>query len=469
MLLFNTLTRKKETFEPLEPGVIRFYGCGPTVFNRIHIGNARAFVTFDVLRRYLIFKGYTVKFVQNFTDVDDKIIRKANEERVTFSEISEKYIDEYFTDAKGLNILAADVHPKATETIPGIIALVQRLIDNGSAYAAGGDVYFRVRSFPSYGKLSNQPLEALEDGARIEVGEIKESPADFTLWKAAKPGEPSWQSPWGRGRPGWHIECSAMCLEHLGETIDIHGGGSDLVFPHHENEIAQSEAATGKPYVRFWIHNAFITIDNHKMGKSLNNFFNVRDAAEKYGYEAIRYFLLSAHYRSPLNYTADSLEQSVSALKRLHNTRDNLLFIAENALRDELSPDEQALLVSYAAYHEQFLTAMDDDLNTADALAAIFDMSRALNSAAAKNPGREFAREALASFSDLLNALGLFSEQVTMNSEQSEDERIAGLIEKRSAARAAKDFKESDRIRDELKALGITLEDTPLGVKWRKD
>ena len=370
MQIYNSMTRKKEPFVPLHEGKVGIYACGPTVYNFFHIGNARPFIVFDVLRRYLEYRGYEVTFVQNFTDIDDKMIRRANEEGVTVAEIAERYIAEYFTDAKALGIRPATVHPRATEHIPQIIALIQRLIDKGLAYESQGDVYYRVRAFPSYGCLCGQNLEDLESGARVSVDEVKEDPLDFALWKAQKPGEPAWESPWGMGRPGWHIECSAMSTTYLGETFDIHGGGKDLLFPHHENEIAQTSGATGKPYVRYWMHNGFINIDNEKMSKSKGNFFTVRDISREFDLEAVRLFMLSAHYRSPINFSRDLIEAAASSLERLYNARDQLQFLLTSA--QDRTPDEgeRAFMDECLRSEEKFIAAMDDDLNTADALAA---------------------------------------------------------------------------------------------------
>lgn len=466
MVIFNTLTRKKERFIPLEEGHVKIYSCGPTVYNYFHVGNARPFIIFDVLRRYLEYRGYRVTFVQNFTDIDDKVIRRANEEKTTYSEIAERYIGEYYTDAEGLGIRRATVHPKATDNIDAIIGLIGALEEKGFAYAAGGDVYFRARRFEGYGKLSHQNPEELESGARIEINERKEDPMDFALWKAAKPGEPSWESPWGAGRPGWHIECSAMANRYLGETIDIHSGGIDLCFPHHENEIAQSEAASGKPFARYWMHNAFLTIDNQKMSKSLGNFFMVRDAAKEYGYEAIRFFMLSAHYRSPLNYSPDSLIQAKGALDRLYTAFENLDFLKKNAPQKELLPGERETADGFSKYREQFIEAMDDDLNTSDALAAIFSLVRDINSAligSTPSAGLVSACEQL--LNELCETLGLCGGK---REEASVDDEIKALIEKRSEARKNRDFKTADAIRDDLFTRGILLEDTPQGVKWTR-
>ena len=465
MKLYNTLTRKKEEFKPLEENKVRMYSCGPTVYNYFHIGNARPFIMFDVLRRYFEYRGYEVNFVQNFTDIDDKVIKKANEEGTTYDVIAERYIKEYFTDAQGLGIKEATVHPKATDNIDEILDIVKTLVDKGHAYDVDGDVYFRVRSFEPYGKLSHQPLDELEAGARIAVGEKKEDPMDFALWKAAKPGEPSWTSPWGEGRPGWHIECSAMARRYLGETIDIHSGGVDLCFPHHENEIAQSEAANGKPFANYWLHNAFLNIDNQKMSKSLGNFFTVRDAAGVYGYQAIRFFMLSAHYRSPLNYSRESLEQAKAALERLNTVFKNLRFLCKNGADGEMLEGEKASVAALPALRDKFCEAMDDDMNTADAVAAIFEAVREINTAAAgAGVTKAYAAAALDFMCELCGVLGIGDTE----EQASNDEAIEALIEARQAARKAKDFKEADRIRDELKAQGIILEDTPQGVRWHR-
>ncbi len=464
MKLFNSMTRTKEEFVPITPGKVLMYSCGPTVYNYFHIGNARPFITFDVLRRYLEYCGYEVKFVQNFTDIDDKVIKKANEEGVSFDNVAERYIAEYYTDAQGLGIREASVHPRATDNIDAIIEIVSTLIEKGYAYAVDGDVYFRARKFEEYGKLSKQPLEDLEAGARIGVDERKEDAIDFALWKAAKPGEPAWESPWGQGRPGWHIECSAMANRYLGKTIDIHSGGVDLTFPHHENEIAQSEAANGCVFANYWLHNAFLNIDNHKMSKSAGNFFTVRDAAKAFGYEAIRFFMLSAHYRSPLNYAKESLEQAQAALVRLHTARDNMKFLSENGAAGAMTDTEKEALNAFNVYREKFNRAMDDDLNTADAIAAIFELVREINTYTAQEPTAEFAGECLKRFDELSDVLGLLGK----DEGDDLDAEIQKLIDERQAARKAKDFATADKIRDDLAARGIVLEDTPQGVKWRK-
>ena len=394
MKIYNTLTRQKEELVTLEPGVARIYACGPTVYNYIHIGNARPLCVFDVLRRYLEWRGYEVKFVQNFTDIDDKIIRRANEEGVGYQEIAARYIEEFWVDAKGLGVREATVHPKATENMEEIESLIAGLVEKGYAYrAANGDVYFRTHKFDEYGKLSHQPLDDLESGARIAVGEEKEDPMDFALWKAAKPGEPSWPSPWSDGRPGWHIECSAMARRYLGETIDIHCGGQDLIFPHHENEIAQSECCNGAPFARYWMHNGYINVDNKKMSKSLNNFFTVRDVAEQYGYEPIRFFLISSSYRSPINYNTAIIEQAKASLDRLYNCKSALEFAVGNAGEGDGDP---AFAAALASRRDQFIAAMEDDLNTADAIAALFELVRDINVKLGAQPAR--ADVAAASF-----------------------------------------------------------------------
>ena len=465
MKVYNTLTRQKEELVPITPGEVKMYACGPTVYNYIHIGNARPLCIFDILRRYLEYRGYKVNFVQNFTDIDDKIIKRANEEGVEFSEVSEKYIDEFWKDAKGLNVRQANVHPKATENIDNIINIISTLIDKGYAYEAQGDVYFSPKNFDGYGKLSHQPLEELEAGARIMVGEVKREPMDFAVWKAAKPGEPSWDSPWGKGRPGWHIECSAMVCRYLGETIDIHCGGQDLIFPHHENEIAQSECFTGKSFANYWMHNGYINVDNVKMSKSLGNFFTVRDVAEKYGYEPIRYLLISSQYRSPINYSAEIIEQCSAALNRLYTCRDSIDFELKNAA-DAAHDGDDAVIEGFSKYREQFITAMDDDLNTADAIAAIFELVRDINTnVVGKGSSKKLCEAAAGIFDELTDVLGLVYNRKT----EELDDDIEKLIEARTQARKYKNWAEADRIRDELKARGIVLEDTAQGVKWHRE
>ena len=457
MKVFNTLTRTKDELIPITPGEVKIYACGPTVYNFIHIGNARPLCVFDVLRRYLEWRGYKVNFVQNFTDIDDKLIKKANEEGITVPEVAERYIGEFWTDVKGMNIREATVHPRATENIDAILSIIEKLVEKGFAYAANGDVYFRAKKFNDYGKLSHQPLEDLEAGARIDIAEHKENPMDFALWKGAKPGEPAWPSPWGDGRPGWHIECSAMSQRYIGETIDIHCGGQDLIFPHHENEIAQSEAASGKDFAHYWMHNGYINVDNRKMSKSLNNFFTVREVAGVYGYEPIRYLMISSHYRSPINYSAEIIEQSRNALDRLYNCRENLVFRMKSAESGEKTVD-------FSQFVDEFVIAMDDDLNTADAIAALFNLTREINTMLGGNPTKEDCEEALRLFTELSGVLGL----VYNVKEDNIDEQVEEMIRQRTEARKNRDFATADAIRDKLKEMGITLEDTPQGVKWTR-
>lgn len=464
MKIFNTMTRRKEEFVPLDKNEVKIYACGPTVYNYIHIGNARPLCVFDVLRRYLEYRGYNVRFVQNFTDVDDKIIKRANEEGISFEEVSKKYIKEFWTDAHGLNFKDATVHPKATENIDEIIDIIKMLEEKGYAYAVDGDVYYRTLKFKDYGKLSHQPIEDLQSGARIAIGEKKENPLDFALWKAAKEGEPYWDSPWGKGRPGWHIECSAMNKRYLGDSIDIHCGGKDLVFPHHENEIAQSEAANDAPFAKYWMHNGYINVDNVKMSKSLGNFKTVREIANVYGYEVIRYFLISSHYRSPINYSIDIIEQCQSALDRLYTCRESLDFAIKNAKSD--IPDDEKILNLIASAKAEFIKAMDDDLNTADGIAAVFDLVSTINTEIInKEVSLNVCKKAAEMFDELTGVLGL-----VYNRKSNEiDDDIEKLIEQRQTARANKDWATADKIRDELKAKGIILKDTPQGVTWTKE
>lgn len=461
MKVYNSLTRQKEDFKTIEPGKVRMYVCGPTVYNYFHIGNARPFTVFDAFRSYLEYKGYEVSYVQNFTDVDDKIIQRANEENLESIEVSEKYITEYFKDADKLGIRRATVHPKVTETIPEIIDFIEVLVKKGYAYAVDGDVYFDTKAFNGYGKLSKQNLEELELGARIEVNTAKKHPMDFVLWKSKKPGEPFWVSPWGEGRPGWHIECSVMSTKYLGESIDVHCGGQDLMFPHHENEIAQSEAYSGKQFATYWMHNGYININNEKMSKSKNNFFTVRDILEEFDGEVLRMFILSAHYRSPINFSKDLIEASGNALERLYNAKENLEHhIAHNNL-ETLSDVEAAGLEKINAYREQFAAAMDDDLNTADALAAIFELVREINTLVNDSSSKAFAKAALERLLELTGVLGLLGKD-----KGDIDAYVEGLIVERAEARKTKNFARADAIRDELKEKGIVLEDTPQGVKW---
>lgn len=465
MKIFNTMTAKKEEFVPMDKNEVKIYACGPTVYNYIHIGNARPLCVFDVLRRYLEYRGYNVKFVQNFTDIDDKIIKRANEEGTTYDVISKKYIEEFWTDANGLNFKKATVHPKATENIDEIIKLISTLVEKGYAYQAENDVYFRTLKFKEYGKLSHQPIEDLESGARIAIGEIKEDPLDFALWKGAKPGEPYWDSPWGKGRPGWHIECSAMNRKYLGNTIDIHCGGKDLVFPHHENEIAQSECANGCTFANYWMHNGYINVDNVKMSKSLGNFKTVREIANVYGYEVIRYFLISSHYRSPINYSLDIIEQCKSALERLYTCRDSLDFAIKNAA-EETKENDAELIAELDKRREQFITAMDDDLNTADGLAAIFELTKDINTKILdRDVSKTVCEHAAKLYDELCDVLGILYNR----KENTLDGDIEALVEKRQEARKNKDWATADKIRDELKAKGIILKDTPQGVTWTKE
>ena len=467
MQIYNSLTRKKETFRPIQEGKVGIYACGPTVYNYFHIGNARPFITFDVLRRQLEREGYQVTFVQNFTDIDDKMIRRANEEGITVRELADRFIAEYYTDAKALGIRPATVHPKATDHIPEIISLITRLIENGHAYATpSGDVYYRVSAFPGYGKLSGQNAEERETGAseRLNVETDKESPEDFALWKAQKPGEPAWDSPWGKGRPGWHIECSAMSMKYLGETFDIHCGGKDLLFPHHENEIAQSEGATGKKYVNYWMHNGFINVNNQKMSKSLNNFFTVRDIAKEYDLEAVRLFMLSAHYRSPINFSRDQIEAANASLNRLYTARKSLLFQIENGEERPLNETEKAFVERLKNYEKRFDDAMDDDMNTADALGAVFELVKDANVTIVQGASREAAKAALKSLEDICDVLGILSKK-----EEEIPEEIADLVQQRAEARKNKDWAKSDELRDRIIQAGYILEDTKQGQKVRKN
>ncbi len=454
MKIYNTMSRSKEEFVPVNEGVVNMYSCGPTVYNYFHLGNARPFIIFDTLRRYLEYIGYKVNFVQNFTDIDDKMINKANEMGITVKELGEQFINEYFTDAKGLGIKEATVHPKATENINEIIELVKMLIDKGYAYEVNGDVYFSTLKFKEYGKLSKQPLEDLESGARVNVNEDKREPLDFAVWKKQKPGEPAWESPWGMGRPGWHIECSAMANKYLGRTIDIHSGGKDLMFPHHENEIAQSECANGCTFAKYWMHNGFINVNNEKMSKSKGNFFTIRDIAEKYPYRVIRFFMLSAHYRSPINFSDELLQQAQNGLTRIDNCIENLKFAMNQGGENEISFDE---------YKVKYKEAMEDDLNTADAISVIFELARAINSNLSEM-AKVSKEEALSLMEELCSVIGILKEEET----SSLDNEIEKLIEERQNARKERNFARADEIRDMLKEQGIVLEDTPQGVKWKR-
>ena len=465
--IYNTLSKKKEDFIPLEEGKVRMYVCGPTVYNFIHIGNARPMIVFDTVRRYLEHKGYEVNFVSNFTDVDDKIIKKANEEGVSAEEISRRYIAECKKDMEGMNIMPATTHPLATQEIGGMIDMISELIDKGDAYAVNGTVYFRTRQFKDYGKLSHKNLDDLQAGNRsllVSGEDEKEDPLDFVLWKPKKEGEPYWKSPWGDGRPGWHIECSVMSKKYLGEQIDIHGGGEDLIFPHHENEIAQSESCSGKEFARYWMHNAFLNIDNRKMSKSLGNFFTVREISEKYDLQVLRFFMLNAHYRSPLNFSAELMESSKNALERIQTAVDNLKFLAEHASAQEMTPEETAKAEEAAKYEKAFDDSMDDDFNTADAIAAIFDLVKFANTTADEKSSKAYAETLREKIQGLCDIMGLITEK----KEELLDEDIEKLIEERQAARKAKNFARADEIRAELLEKGIVLEDTREGVKWKR-
>ena len=467
MKIFNTLTRKKEEFIPLEEGKVKMYVCGPTVYNFIHIGNARPMIVFDTVRRYFEYKGYDVNYVSNFTDVDDKIIKKAIEEGTTAQEISQRYIAECKKDMEGMNIKPATKNPLATEEICGMVDMIQNLIDKGYAYEKNGTVYFRVRQFKDYGKLSHKNLDDLRSGERslLVTGEDeKEDPLDFVLWKPKKEGEPAWESPWSEGRPGWHIECSEMSKKYLGEQIDIHAGGEDLVFPHHENEIAQSEAANGKEFARYWMHNAFLNIDNRKMSKSLGNFRTVREISEQYDLQVLRFFMLSAHYRSPLNFSADLMEASKNGLERIVNAADNLKYLISAAVAQEMTAEEKETFAKTDEFVKGFEAAMEDDFNTADAVAAVFELVKYINT----NVSAQNSKECLQSYLELLvklcDVLGLIVDK----KEELLDEEIEKLIEERQAARKAKNFTRADEIRDELLSKGIILKDTREGVQWKK-
>ncbi len=468
MKIYNTLTNKKEEFVPIEEGKVRMYVCGPTVYNFFHIGNARPFVVFDTMRKYLEYRGYKVKFVQNFTDVDDKIIKRAKEEGVAAGEISEKYIEEYYKDAAALNVKKATVHPKVTDTISDIIKFIQDLIDLGYAYEANGDVYYRTRKFEGYGKLSGKNIDDLIAGARIAVGESKEDPLDFALWKARKEeDEIAWKSPWGMGRPGWHIECSAMSKKYLGDTIDIHAGGQDLQFPHHENEIAQSEAHSGKEFARYWMHNGYINIDGTKMSKSLGNFKTVRDLLKVYDGETLRFLILSGHYRGPIDFGEDILIQSQNGLARMRNAKSNLKHLAASGA-GEMTEKEKETLDGFDKYRQEFIAAMEDDLNTADAISAVFELITAVNTAVKDGASKAFADGCLDLLMELASVLGLL-QQDKEEAVTEVDPEIQTLIDQRQAARKAKDFALADEIRDKLKVMGITLKDTPQGVQIIKE
>ncbi|MDD6881582.1 MAG: cysteine--tRNA ligase [Firmicutes bacterium] len=464
MKIYNTLTRKKEEFVPIEEGKVKMYVCGPTVYNYFHIGNARPFVVFDTMRKYLEYRGYKVKFVQNFTDVDDKIINRAKEEGISAGEVSEKYIEEYYKDAAALNVKKATVHPKVTETMSDIIKFVEDLIEKGYAYESEGDVYYRARKFDGYGKLSGKNIDDLISGARIAVGEKKEDPLDFALWKARKEeSEIAWESPWGMGRPGWHIECSAMSKKYLGPTIDIHAGGEDLQFPHHENEIAQSEACNGQQFANYWMHNGYINIDGVKMSKSLGNFKTVRDLLQHYDGEVLRFLILSGHYRGPIDFGPDILTQSQNGLARMRNAKSNLKHLV-SACEGSMTDAEKETLAGFDKFRERFIEVMDDDLNTADAISVVFELITSINTAVKDGATKEFAQKSLDLLMELTTVLGLLQQDPQEEDAEIEPE-IQALIDERQAARKEKNFARADEIRDQLKAMGITLKDTPQGVQ----
>lgn len=464
MKLYNTLTRKKEEFIPVTPGKVTMYVCGPTVYNYIHVGNARPQVIFDVLRRFFEYKGFDVKYLVNFTDIDDKLIKKAIEEKKTVNEVAEKYIEEFKIDAKGLSLKEEDtIHPRATEHIDDMIKFIEKLISKGFAYESQGDVYFDISKAKDYGKLSKKNIEDLISGSRVEVSDIKNNPLDFVLWKSVKPDEPSWTSPWGDGRPGWHIECSAMARKYLGDTMDIHAGGEDLQFPHHENEIAQSESLTGKPFANFWLHNGMINIDNKKMSKSEGNFFTVREIGEKYDLEVLRFFLLSSHYRSPMNFSEDNMEQAKNGLDRLYSGKRNIEELIDSDESTEKTENEDRNISVIDKLEEDFNSAMEDDLNTADAISSLFEVIRYANTNLTKETSKETLKYILDKINMLSEVLGLLSKK-----EEILDSDIQGLIDERNKARDDKDYKKSDDIRDELLEKGITLMDSKEGVTWRR-
>lgn len=462
MQIFNTMTNKKEEFKTIEPNKVRMYVCGPTVYNFIHVGNSRPICVFDVFRRFLQYRGYEVTFVQNYTDVNDKIIKQGAKEGISPEACAEKYIAEYQTDAKGLNVLPATIHPKVSLYMDKIIEFIGKLVENGYAYEAQGDVYYRTRKFDGYGKLSGQSLDDLNAGARVEINDIKEDPLDFALWKSCGTDEQHWDSPWGPGRPGWHIECSAMAKDCLGDTIDLHCGGHDLIFPHHENEIAQSEAANGATFSNYWMHNGHITVDNKKMSKSAGNFFLTRDVAAKYGYEVIRYLMIQAQYRAPMNYSVELLDACKASLDRLYECRDTVKRAAENAKNGEISAEAKA---AFDKHRDAFIAALEDDLNTADAITAVFELVRELNIMASDaNTSKEQLLEGSKVFEELIDVLGLLYER----KEEEIPQAVLDLVEQRAAARKAKDFAEADRIRDEIAALGYSVRETRQGVEIKK-
>lgn len=464
MKIYNTMSRKKEEFIPLEKGKVKMYVCGPTVYDYFHIGNGRTFIVFDTVRRYLEYRGFEVEYIQNFTDIDDKMINRANKEGITVKQLGEKFINEYYNDADKLNIKRATANPRATQYIKQIIEFIQDLIDKGYAYEVDGDVYFNTKKFKDYGKLSGQNLDELQAGARIQVDERKKDPMDFALWKSAKPGEPSWKSQWGNGRPGWHIECSCMAYNLLGDTIDIHGGGMDLVFPHHENEIAQSEARTGKKFCNYWMHTAYLNINNKKMSKSLNNFFTAREVLQKYEPEVIRLFMLSAHYRTQLNYSKELLDSAKSSLERLYNTISNLENLLDEVKIEKIKDEEKQFELNLSKHKNRYIEKMDDDFNTADAISVIFDLVKDINLHVNINSSKELVSECLSLVRELGKPLGILQKSTKVDLEA----EIKNLIEQRQKARKEKNWELADRIRDELKSKNIILEDTPQGVRWHK-
>ncbi|MFR5265731.1 cysteine--tRNA ligase [Clostridium sp.] len=464
MKIYNTLTRQKEEFKPIVPGEVKMYVCGPTVYNYFHIGNGRTFIAFDTIRRYLEYRGYKVTFIQNFTDIDDKMINKANEEGCTVKELGDRYISEYYKDADALNIERASTNPRATEYITEIIDFVKELIDKGYAYEVNGDVYFSTKKFKDYGKLSGQNIEDLQSGARIKVDERKNDPLDFAVWKSQKPGEPAWESPWGMGRPGWHIECSCMAKKLLGETIDIHAGGADLAFPHHENEVAQSESLTGKKFANYWMHSAFVNVNNQKMSKSLSNFFTAREILEKYDVDVIRFLMLSAHYRQPVNFSMELLDSAKASVERLYNCVSNIENLLEETTADTMTEAEAEFLKSLNKHKEKYIEKMDDDFNTADAITAMFDLAKDINS----NLNAESSKEVLNGALSLIRELGAPLGIIQKSTKVSLEDEVEELIRQRQEARKNRDFAMADKIRDDLKARGIVLEDTPQGVRWKK-
>ncbi|WP_338337724.1 cysteine--tRNA ligase [Clostridium butyricum] len=464
MRLYNSLTRQKEEFVPIVPGEVKMYVCGPTVYNYFHIGNGRTFIIFDTIRRYLEYRGYKVTFIQNFTDIDDKMINKANAEGITVKELGDKFIDEYYQDADGLQVKRATINPRATEYIDEVVEFVKDLIDRGFAYEIDGDVYFSTKKFEEYGKLCGQNLEDLQSGARISVDERKKDPMDFAVWKSQKPGEPAWESPWGLGRPGWHIECSCMAKKLLGDTIDIHGGGMDLKFPHHENEIAQSEAVTGQKFANYWMHAAFVNVDNKKMSKSENNFVTAREALKKYNSDVIRFLMLSGHYRTQINFSAELLDSAKSSVERLYNCVNNLENLINEVNRKEANDSEKAYLKSLDKHREKFIEKMDDDFNTADGISVIFDLIKDINNNVSIDSSSELCEGALNLIRELGSPLGILQK----TEDKSLEVEIQELIDKRQEARKNRDFALADKIRDALKARNIILEDTPQGVRWKK-